>query len=123
MNRVSFPRCRCCANESPKQLLLHHLNYFSDSVTYDQFGNSDDERLKYYAYLLDEISAHENNFCVLCIQCHEIIEKLLKMTLEEAIDWIEQQKKLSINQFGDRIYYIDYVWKRTLKARNQVNWS
>ena len=84
MRRLGFKYCRCCYNSKPKQMTIHHLAYYPDSVVYDQYGNSDDERLKYYSYLLDEIKIREKNFWVMCNGCHQFLEKLLRMSFSDA---------------------------------------
>lgn len=66
------------------RLVFHHLSYNKDSVIYNKFGKSNLERMKYNINLLDEISRDKTNFLVLCINCHEKLEKLLKLSLDEV---------------------------------------
>lgn len=84
-SRVSDNIACLCGISSPKRLLIHHLSYTSESITYNKFENSDEGRLKYYANLLDEIKTDPTNFLILCFKCHKEVEKLLKMTFGEVL--------------------------------------
>jgi len=77
--------CYICYESRPKRLTIHHHCYGPQSVTYNQFENSDDGRLKYYAHLMDEIKNNINNFAVLCINCHNKLERLLKKYYDKNI--------------------------------------
>lgn len=78
---VGYCQCFTCDENKPKRLLIHHHGYFPDSVVYNKFEESDDGRLKYYAHLLDEIKEREENFTVLCVECHNYLEKHVKSYL------------------------------------------
>jgi len=97
--RVGLPECFCCENQNTKQLVLHHLSYDKDSVTYNRFENSSDGRLKYYVMLLDEIKNKPDNFLVLCMDCHQVIERLLKMK------WIDAYNFCNDNNCNNYQYY------------------
>lgn len=112
-NRISGSYCKCCYNENPKQLLIHHLSYTEKSITYNKFDNSDDGRLKYYSNLLDEIKMDINNFVVLCFDCHQIIEKLLKM------EWIDAYNFCNGNNCEFGLY--EEVWKMSYDKRDKNN--
>ena len=122
MNRVSVPVCDICGEVKPKCLTIHHLDYHPDSITYNKFGNSDDERLKYYSHLLDEIKMRPDNFKVLCIGCHTQLEYLLSMSIPEARKWIYEEKLKGFLFEGKPNPYIkqlERVWIDTLKARGE----
>lgn len=108
-NRISGSFCKCCYNENPRRLLIHHLSYTEKSITYNKFENSDDGRLKYYSNLLDEIKMDSENFVVLCFDCHQIIEKLLKMKWIDAYNYTQ-------NDNGKYHCYYD-VWDMSYKKR------
>ena len=105
-NRISGSYCFCCGHNKPKQLTLHHLSYSKNSITYNNFENSDDGRLKYYVCLLDEIKEDASNFIVVCMNCHNIIEDLLKMEWVDAYNWVEN---------NDGNYY--EAWNMSFKRR------
>lgn len=109
-NRVGESVCFCCENINPKQLVLHHLSYTKNSVIYNKFENSDDGRLKYYSNLLDEIKQDPSNFLVLYIECHQVIEKLLKMKLYEASNWIND------DNYANGMY--DNAWRLSYERRD-----
>lgn len=108
-NRISGSFCSCCYNDNPKLLVIHHLSYRENSVTYNKFDNSDDGRLKYYSNLLDEIKSDYSNFVVLCFDCHQVIEKLLKMS------WIDAYNYTQNNNGENDLYYV--VWDKSYKKR------
>jgi len=84
ISRANWPvMCQLCWKRNPKQLILHHFWYSKNSVTYNQFENNDDGRLKYYAHLLDEIKKDPKNFIPLCVDCHTLIHELAKLPLHE----------------------------------------
>ena len=109
-SRVGDSICFCCENTNPKQLVLHHLSYTKNSIIYSKFENNDDGRLKYYSNLLDEIKQDPNNFLVLCIDCHQVIEKLLKMELYEASNWING------DNYANGMY--DKAWQLSFERRD-----
>ena len=84
-NRVSdnWIYCIVCDEERIKKLVLHHLSYTKNSVIYNQFENSDDGRLQYHSKLLDEIKKNKNNFVILCMNCHKIVESLIDKEIYE----------------------------------------
>jgi hypothetical protein len=104
--------CFCCGESKLIRLLVHHLSYTSKSVTYNKWGNSDHERLKYYSNLLDEIKEDNDNFLVLCFNCHKRLEELLKMSYEDVL-LLARQKK--ITEMMILSYDLTQV-KRNLKA-------
>ena len=108
-NRIGGSFCSCCDNDNPSHLIIHHLSYSEKSITYNKFENSYDGRLKYYANLLDEIKFDYSNFVVLCFDCHQIIEKLLKMSWIDAYNYTQ-------NNNGENNMYYD-VWNRSYKKR------
>ena len=108
-NRIAGCFCCCCYNKNPKQLVIHHLGYTEKSVTYNKFENSDDGRLQYYSKLLDEIKQDGSNFVVLCFECHQVIEKLLKMSWIDAYNYTQ-------NNNGEYNMYYD-VWDKSYKKR------
>lgn len=82
---IGSSSCFCCMEERAMRLVFHHLSYNKDSVIYNKFGKSNLEKMKYNIHLLDEISRDKTNFLVVCINCHEKIEKLLKLSLDEVL--------------------------------------
>lgn len=110
-NRVAGSFCFCCGDNKPRKLLLHHLSYNEKSVTYNKFPNTDDGRLKYYSCLLDEIKQQPDNFLVLCINCHDIIERLLKM------EWIDAFNLCNENEYG----MYEKAWKMSYDKRDKSN--
>jgi len=115
MKRVGFVYCFCCENNKPKQLTMHHLAYYPDSVVFDQFDNSDDGRLKYYSHLIDEIKKRASNFFVLCNRCHETVEMLLKMPVYDVSNYI-----IANQRYSPRYSEIERVWSESLKSRRAI---
>ena len=91
--RIGHDICFCCGESKLKRLLAHHRSYTSKSVTYNKWGNSDDERLKYYSNLLDEINYDHGNFLIMCFNCHKQLEDLLLLA-SDAVLLLARQKKL-----------------------------
>lgn len=80
------PYCEICGESKPKRLVLHHINYNEDSVTYNQFNNSDIGRIQYHAMLLNEIFSNPHNFNILCVGCHEKLEESLRLTTQKVYE-------------------------------------
>ena len=74
--------CLVCDEIRPNRLLLHHYSYNNKSVTYNQFENSDDGRLKYYSNIIDEVKERPYNFEILCVNCHSEIESQVSKTVD-----------------------------------------
>ena len=111
MQKVGIPECFACGQTNMKMLTLHHHAYHNDSIIYDSYGNTDDERLKYYANLNDEVKQRPENFTVLCHTCHQIVEWLLTLPFHEAYNWIQAQN-------DERIPGIERCWEETREARH-----
>jgi hypothetical protein len=72
MGFVSNPvECFYCKEENIKYLLLHHISYNRNSVTYNKFANSLNGRVEYHSGLLNEVMSNPKNFLVLCFECHK----------------------------------------------------
>lgn len=121
-SHLNFPsKCLCCAEDKPRRLLLHHLSYSNDSVTYNKsksckFSNNDYGRLKYYAHLLeDEILDNVDNFIIVCFKCHKILEDLLKMNQKEVYEIFTKEIHTR------KRFYQSY--KMTMQKRGkQIDW-
>jgi hypothetical protein len=74
--------CAICNENKPKRLLLHHYSYNNESVTYNQFENSDDGRLKYYSHIIDDVKKSPYNFEIFCVKCHNEVESQVSKTLK-----------------------------------------
>ena len=85
--------CYICDEFRPKRLLLHHLSYYDNSVTYNQFRNDDVGRLQYYSSLIDEVEYHNDNFRILCINCHTIVEELIKLPTHERQNFLHDRPR------------------------------
>lgn len=75
-------QCAICKENKPKRLLLHHYSYNNESVTYNQFENSDDGRLKYYSNMMDDVKKNPFNFEIFCVNCHNEVESQVSKTLK-----------------------------------------
>lgn len=99
---IGRTNCLCCNESRPKRLLVHHLSYTKDSVTYSgrnitpeiriKFSNDDYGRLKYYSNLLDEILEDKDNFIVICFKCHTELEELLRLQPVEVLELFKHNK-------------------------------
>lgn len=96
--------CRTC--ETTKGLLIHHSKYYSDSVTYNQFEDSEIGRLQYYSKLLDEIKKEYGNLVILCFSCHEELHRLAKL---EYHVWTCITHKSTADQWYDKSMMEDLV--------------
>jgi hypothetical protein len=74
--------CAICNENRAKRLLLHHYSYNNESVTYNQFENSDDGRLKYYSNIIDDVKKSPYNFEIFCVKCHNEVESQVAKSLE-----------------------------------------
>ena len=113
MGRVRYGNhskdCFICFESRPKRLTIHHHCYDRHSITYNQFENSDDGRLKYYAHLMDEIKNDPDNFTVLCINCHSKLERLLKKFFDEKIRTV----------FLPKNYRLELIYETTIESRER----
>ena len=115
ISRDSQVNCKICDEMRPKRLLIHHVSYDRNSITYNQFENSDDGRLKYYSTLLDEIKRRgPENFVTLCINCHNKLEKLVSKSLHEKIIYKIEDEKFY------RIYSITVACRISKKSVTQI---
>jgi hypothetical protein len=71
-------KCHLCQKSNKQNLILHHREYFDDSVRHYQF----ESELDYQYALQDEVIKRPNNFLVLCNEpCHtlwEVVERGMK---------------------------------------------
>jgi len=89
-------QCSICNENRAKRLLLHHYSYNNDSVTYNQFENSDDGRLKYYSNIIDEVKKRPYNFAILCVTCHNEVESQVAKTIKfKTVEEISQTLPLA----------------------------
>ncbi len=115
--RIGVKICYCCYSKNPKQLIIHHLSYTKNSIIYNKFENNDDGRLKYYANLLDEIKINITNFLIFCINCHNKLEKLLRLSYNEVFN-LAKNDKLSTNLIRA---YNETCLKRGMKILENPN--
>ena len=138
---VSEPCCQVCGGGKNKvwRLVLHHLAYFSDSITYKDYNTQTEiGKLQYHSSLALEVEQRPRNFCVLCNPCHKEIERLLDM--EEARAEREIQEELfrlrevlhetsglmNIQRRREEWQYyqgIAYVYRKSIGARKKTECS
>ena len=68
-------RCNRCSEDYIHRLIIHHKQYFSDSVIFWSYGNYLGGRVNYYSQLINEIEKRKDNFETLCNKCHTWLHK------------------------------------------------
>lgn len=90
---IGYNTCFVCGcTKSKRGMTVHHLEYIFNDVTYKlpkYQPNNDNNKLKYYKDLLEEVKKTPERFMFLCNTHHQALERLNRFKPETLVKLLE----------------------------------